>query len=33
LGCYHGDDRLALPTFDDLEIAVDELFAPRTQVG
>jgi Uma2 family endonuclease len=32
-GCYHGDDKLALPPFDDLEIAVDELFAPRTQVG
>ena len=33
LGCYHGDDRLALPPFDDVEIAVDELFAPRASGG
>jgi Uma2 family endonuclease len=33
LGCYHGDDKLALPPFDGLEIAVDELFAPLPQVG
>lgn len=27
-GCYHGDDCLALPPFDDIEVAVDGLFAP-----
>ena len=33
LGCYHGEDRLALPPFDDVEIAVGELFAPRPSGG
>ena len=33
LGCYHGDDCLALPPFDDVVIAVGELFAPRPSGG
>lgn len=32
-GCYHGDDKLGLPPFDDLEIAVGELFAPLASAG
>lgn len=29
VGCYHGEEKLALPPFEGLEIAVGELFAPQ----